>query len=111
MPSIPSDAAYSAARLLHQQAVEAETPGKVIISGKTYTAAVTLGEWEPKLQDDGINFRKGQDAQFDVRKSLLPVAPEPKTEVTIDGIVFRIVHSGPQDKWDPVWHITARRYA
>lgn len=111
MPSIPSAAKHRAALDLHNAALRPFQPGVVTIAGAVFSAVLTIGEFEPKLLEDGINYREAQDAQFDVLKSALPTAPVPNSEVTIKGEVFRVVNSGSQDDYDPAWHITARRFA
>lgn len=111
MPTIPSAAAFKRANLLNQSAQEAQAPGVVVIGGVPFVCAVDIGPSSPKLAPDGINFRNGRDANFEIAKSKLPVAPEPRSNVTINAEVFFIVDSGPENKNDTSWHITARQWA
>lgn len=110
MPVLPSAAALSKARQMHQAALEAFHPGTVTIGGVAFAVALHIGPFEPKLLDDGINFRIGQDATFTISKEALPAAPEPKSDVTILGNVFRVVDGGNQGENETAWRVTARRY-
>lgn len=109
--SNPRAAALRAARQRHQQELEAFHPGEVTIGDDVYTCAQSTGPWEPKPLDDGINYREGQDLVVMLSKSKLPVAPEPKTLITVDDQEFRIVHVENPDEFETSWRILARRFA
>lgn len=110
MPVLPTQPAFRLSRLMHQSAMQAQAPGEVTIGGTRYVCAVVLGSVEPKMLEDGINYRNGQDATFSIAKSALATAPTPRAEVTIGTLTFRIVHATGQNDYDQAWHITARRF-
>lgn len=96
---------------MHQQALVAVFPGTVSINGVKFDVALSTGAWEPKLLDDGINYRVGRDATFSVAKESLPDAPAPRTAVIIGAEEYRVVSVDGDDEYEPAWHITARRFA
>ena len=110
MPAFATAAAHRTLRTGRQLAAENLLPDSIIIGSKIYACAVTLGAITEKLAADGINFRMGQDASIYIQKTILATAPAVRTEITINGLVFRVVDSGPQSDVETAWHITARRF-
>lgn len=111
MPVFPTQSAHRILRRANQAAQENQLPGSVTIGGIAFACSLSIGPFEPKLLDDGINYRNGQDVKFTIDKSNLPAAPAPRSDVTIEGIVYRLIHSGQQTPTATAWHFVARRFA
>lgn len=108
MPSFPPVSAFTAARTRHQEALQAQRPSGVTISGKFYAGAAELGplEWMPT---DGGTAR-GQRLTAHVLKSRLATPPGQKTLVTHEGVEFKVSEIGGRNATDVAWVLRCVRW-